>query len=591
MSAEFRPKGLETWVYVLDENPIPVLAHTADKLRALIGGIDDWSLHDVADIIRQDPIMTVYLIRETQRAFKDRTAGTLTDVHHCVSLLGEDRVLTLVGQFRAMKGDPDDADEVAYQSAIVQSFHAAEQLLAWNLVRRQGSMEKNYLAAQLMGVPTWCLWYNARREMRTIDTLERQERIPREQAERAVLGCTTQEIVLALARRWHFPDVILDALDTERLPSPAFLARVARSAYAAREPKIPNKDERGYIVKTPSFLVALAHWLAHEAGIDWYSRQTRRVIAVLAAYLEQDYHTARLIAQEAALKVSRQFTFPATEMPAARLLFPPRPRLRRRLKTENLPQAVAALIEGKPLDDLLPARPASRQEAPKLKLPMQDEETRIQLGADITRVVRKPGAAPDMAASAGKKAASEQRLAGFVDEEKQQRYKDHLGRLLNEPGAFATEQDVLRASAEVLFDVTHLRRVALFLFDPTRKVLNGYYTLGCEDYPEIRKAVIKLSPPNFFTQLIRKPQGVWVHPERKSDIAALVPGVFKQLVQVDQFFVVSVFNNRRPVAVLHADRGVSNPDGLSENEFKITRSLANATSKYLIERAKSAGKS
>ena len=190
MSAEFRPKGLETWIYVLDENPIPVLAHTDRKLKSLISGLQDWSLHDIAAIIRQDPIMTVHLIRETQRVFRDRAEGTLTDINHCVSLLGEDRLLALVRQFRAMKGDIADANEIAYQSAIVQSFHAAEQVLAWNLVRRQGAVEKNYLAAQLMGVPSWCLWYSAHQEMQIIDSLEKQERIPREQAERAVLGCT-----------------------------------------------------------------------------------------------------------------------------------------------------------------------------------------------------------------------------------------------------------------------------------------------------------------------------------------------------------------------------------------------------------------
>ena len=590
MSAEFRPKGLETWIYVLDEKPIPVLAHTAGKLKSLISGLQDWSLHDIAAIIRQDPIMTVHLIRETQRVFSDRAAGTLTDVNHCVSLLGENRLLALVKQFRAMKGDITDANEVAYQSAIVQSFHAAEQVLAWNLVRRQGAVEKNYLAAQLMGVPEWCLWYNAHQEMAIIDALEKQERIPREQAEQAVLGCTTQDIVRALAKRWHFPEVILNALDTDHLPSRRFLADVARKGYTEKEPKIPNKDENGRIVKTPSFIVALAHWLAHETGIDWYSRQTRRVLAILAAYLEVDIHTARLIAQEGAIKASRQFEFPAIQMPAARLLLPPQPRLRRRLNPARLEEAVAGMAGGKSLQEVL-----QETEPDHLKLPMQDEETRIQLGGDITQVVKRPDKAPPKAPPAPSREPQGKRLAGFVSDEKHQLYKKHLARLLEQQDAFGSEQDALRESLWVLYETTYLRRAALFLFDPTRKVLNGYSTLGCDDYPEIARAVIRLTPPNFFTQLLRKPRGVWVHPERKADIAALVPGAFKQLVQVDQFFVVSIFNNRRPVAVLYADRGAGNgagnDDSLSDGEFKITQSLANATSKYLIQMGKAAGKS
>lgn len=584
MTTEFRPKGLETWVYVLDENPIPVLAHTANKLSQIIKGINDWSLSDLADVMHQDPIMTVHLIRETQRVFKDKAMGTLTDVHHCVSLLGEARVLGLIKQFKPMKGDQSDADEVAYQAAIVKSFHAAEQLKAWHHHRKQAAPEKNYLAAQLMGVPEWCLWYFAHKEMRIIDTLEKQERIPREQAEQAVLGCTTQEIVRALAKRWNFPDVILDSLDSDHLPSARFLGKVAHQAYHEKEPKIPNKDERGQIVKTPSFLVALAHWLAHETSIDWYSRQTRRVLAVLAAYLEIELHSARIIAQQAAVTVSRKFSFPGIVMPGARLLLPPQPAIRRHIKLQQLTDIVASMAEGKPLQDCLESVAAGT-----LDLPMQDEETRIQLAGDITRVFKKPDEAPPK--QAPKPAPARKPLAGFVSEEKHQAFRDYLQMLLNQPDSFTSEQDALRTSLDMLFDVTHLKRIALFLFDPTKKVLNGYYALGCQDYPEFSKAVIKLNPPNFFTQLLKRPQGVWVNPERKSDIAALVPGIFKQMVQVDEFFAVSIANNRRPVGVLYADHGVGNHAGLSESEFKITKSIANGTSKFLIQLGKSAGKS
>lgn len=569
MSAEFRPKGLENWVYVLDESPIPVLAHTDKALRKLLGGLEDWALSDIADIIVCDPIMTVHLIRETQRVFKDKAAGTMTNVHHCVSLLGEDRVLGLVKQFKAMKGDPADAKEIAYQSAIVQSFHAAEQVLAWNKIRKQASAEKNYLAAQMLGVPTWCLWYFATKEMAIIEQLEKQERVPQEQAERAVLGCTTHEIVKALAKRWKFPEVILDALNDERLPSSRFLAKVAYRGYTDPEPKIPNKDEKGQIVKTPSFIVALAHWLAQEAAIDWYSRQTRRVLAIVAAYLEVDIDRARRIAQQAALTASRKFQFPGVEMPAARLLLPPQPNLRRRIHLNTLDKVVESLVAGKPVESQ-----TEEKQPPELKLPMQDEETRIQLPDEMTRVEKKPV-----------------HTTGFVNAEKKKSFVNYLAILQKNPHIFASEDEALKKMIEVLHDVTTLKRVALFAFDPAKKALVGYCTRGCEEYLEFEKALIKLSPPNFFTQLIRKPQGVWVQPDKKADIAALVPGVFKQMTLADEFFAVSVFNHKAPVAVLYVDNGPDSKTGLTEIEFKVTKSIANATTKYLYRLGKKPGNS
>ena len=579
MSAEFRPKGLETWVYVLDENPIPVLAHTAKQLQQVFSGVEQWALSDVADVICRDPIMTVHLIRETQRVFRNKAVGTLTDVHHCVSLLGEQRVLALARQFKAMKGDQADTNEIAYQTAIVKSFHAAEQIRAWHQVRKQAAMEKNYLAAQLMGVPTWCLWYFANKEMRMIDTLAREERIPNDQAERAVLGCTAQEIVKALAKRWHFPDVILAALDDRFFPAPAVLARIIRDGYHQKEPKIPNKDDQGNIVKTPAFIVALANWLAAEAAIDWYSRQTRRVVAILAAYLEVDFHSARLLAQQAALNVSRKFSFPAIEMPASRLLLPPQPYIRRRISPAKLDKMVDLMAQGKTIDEEF----QQRQEPGKL--PMQDEETRIQMPGEITKVMRK---ATDKPSITSKQA---QNFAGFVSEEKQRQYRAYMSLLQNNPQSFSSEHEAIRKTLDVLHEVTHIKRFALFAHHPLKKSLKSYYAVGCEQYPELKKAVIKTEPANFFTQLIRKPQGVWVHPERKADIAALVPGVVKQLIQVDEFIAISIFNHRGPIAVLYADYGPDHQGGFSETEFKIVRSVANATSKHLIQRGKRALKS
>ncbi|PIE41078.1 MAG: hypothetical protein CSA49_05195 [Gammaproteobacteria bacterium] len=552
MSVEFHPKGLDTWIYLLDESPIPVLAPTYVALKNQMGSASEWALSDAADIIAQDPIMTLHLIREANRVFKNKVAGSLTDVHHCVSLLGQDRVHGLIKQFKAMPGDPADSRETAYRAAVMQSIHAAAQVNAWHQVKKQSAVDKHSLAAQLAGMPAWCLWYFAHKEMGMIDTLQKQERIAKTEAEKAVLGCTTSAIVKALAERWQFPPVILQALDEQALPSAQFLAHVARDGYREKEPRIPNKDEAGNIVKTSSFIVALANWLAREAAIDWYSRQTRRVLAIVAAYLEVDIQTARNIAQTAAVGVSNQSAFLAVEMPAARLLLPPQPAIRRRINSAQLNTEVAKLANGQAL------RQTSRQQ-PENAAPSVNDQV---MSHPVNRVI------------------------GFVDSAKEGVFKEHINLLLTKPHAFSNEHEVLRKSADVLRDVTSLERIVLFLFERQQKQLRGYLALGCDQYPAFKKMNIALTPANFFTQLIRKPQAVWVRPEKKSDIAALIPGVFKQVAQADEFFSASIFNQRQPVAVLYVDQGIATDKSLSESEFKITRTLANATSKYLIQSGK-----
>ena len=492
----------------------------------------------------------------------------MTDVHHCAALLGENRLLGLVKQFKPMKGDFKDADEIAYQTAIVQSFHAAEQILAWHGLRKQVAVEKHYLAAQLLGVPYWCLWYFARKEMSIIDTLETEQRIPREDAERAVLGCTTQQIIQALAKRWQLPDIIQDALDQSKLPSAKFLAQVAAWGYREKEPQIPNKDEQGNIVKSHAFIVALAYWLATEAGIDWYSRQTRRVLAVVAAYLEVSLHEARVVAQQAAVNVSRRFQFPGVVMPGERLLWPPQPNLRRKLSLQKLSEAVDGMSKGKSLQQVIDQAQDGEEITAVIKAGVSVQQNKpTPVLADITQ--------------------GPKRLVGFASVEKEKIFKAHINTLRHHPDAFSGDHETMRKSIDIIYECMQVQRVLFLLFNPKQKYLQGYYARGCDQFPSMLKVKVGLAPANFFTQLLRNPQGVWVHPERKADIAALVPGVFKQVTQADEFVCISLFNHKGPLAVFYVDNGTDGI-GLSETEFKIIKAIANATTKFMIQQGKRA---
>ena len=305
MSTPFQPKGLEAWIDILDGSLLPVIPATARVLGQLMKD-DNASLHDIGTLIEQDPVMTVHLIREVNRAFAKKAAGALTNVHHCVSLLGIDRVKSLVKQFKAIKGDPDSKRDMTYLRAIMQSLHAAEQARAWNTLRHQASPEHVYLSTLMAGVPMWCLWRFAHKEMAIINTLQKKERIPAEEAEFAVLGCSREQIILGLAKRWHFPSNIVDAMDGDKLPSHRYLAHAAKEGLTATKPTLPNKDETGRIANSPSFPVALANWLVQEASIDWYSRQTYRCVAIIGAYLGVQQDEAWRVIREAALKTSRQ---------------------------------------------------------------------------------------------------------------------------------------------------------------------------------------------------------------------------------------------------------------------------------------------
>jgi len=588
MSTPFQPKGLEAWIDILDGSLLPVIPATARVLGQLMKD-DNASLYDIGTLIEQDPVMTVHLIREVNRAFAKKAAGALTNVHHCVSLLGIDRVKSLVKQFKAIKGDPNSKRDMTYLRAIMQSLHAAEQARAWNAVRHQASPEHVYLSTLMAGVPMWCLWRFAHKEMAIINTLQKRERIPGEEAEFAVLGCTREQIILGLARRWHFPSNIVDAMDGNKLPSHRYLAHAVKEGLTAVKPTLPNKDETGRIANSPSFPVALANWLVQEASIDWYSRQTYRCLAIIGAYLGVQQDEAWRVIREAALQTSLKFPIPGVLTPAVSLIFPPMPAQRRRIRADKLSEVVGKMKEGGSVTAV--TRTASRSGAKaKVEEPLEPRSTSQQVDASIGDAPSRtaPASEPMMSAPP---VPSTAKPPGFKNDMKRRVFESYVKRLVNEVGYFSAEHEVIRCTADVLFDVTELQRVVIGLVDRKTATLQGYYAIGCEDSPKLGKFAVGLKPPNFFTQILRKPQAVWVNSDRPSEITGLVPGEFKQLAQSDDYIVMSVFNGKGAFGILYADKGASDNQSINEIELKVCRSIANASSKHLILMSKKAKRS
>ena len=343
--------------------------------------------------------------------------------------------------------------------------------------------------------------------------------------------------------------------------------------------------------------MALANWLVQEASIDWYSRQTYRCLAIIGAYLGVQQDEVWRVIREAALKTSQQFPIPGVLTPAVSLIFPPMPAQRRRIRADKLSEVVGKMKEGASVTAV--TRTAGRSGA-KPDVEVKQEElkgerqgprsTPQQVDASIADAPSRavPASGPIMSAPP---VPSMAKSPGFKNEMKRRVFESYVKRLVNEVGYFSAEHEVIRCTADVLFDVTELQRIVIGLVDRKTSTLQGYYAVGCEDSPKLGKFAVGLQPPNFFTQILRKPQAVWMNSDRSNEITGLVPGEFKQLTQSDDYIVMSVFNGKGAFGVLYADKAASGNQSISEMELKVCRSIANASSKHLILMSKKGKKS
>lgn len=594
------PNSLDQWCQRLDAHPLPVLP---DSFRALQRALNkpDTSLHDLGSIMADDPAMSVLLLQECQRQFGGRVAGSLSNLHHAVAMLGLDKTLTLTRRFVPLS-EPVSAHQ-NYLNALGCALHGAEQARNWMAQRHGSGADTVWLAALLLGLIDAALWHFAPREMQALAILTRREAIPPEEADLAVLGCRRPELARALAQRWGFPAAVLDAIEPDSLPDPAFLLRHARRAQQNPQHKLPNRDSAGQLVRSPALYVHLARWLADSATRDWYSRNQQRCHAVLAACLFMTAGEARQLTAETALTLSRAWNVPFAPAPAANLLWPLQPARRRRIRPSQLPKAVAQLLAGK-----LPAaetpsarapaavkpapRPAAARPAPPPAPPRSARAgqppkiglTSHNLPEDLDRhsILNAPKPIVPVAAPA----AAHARFPGFKSLEKKKEFEQFLQVLLSGQSVFRTEFEALRAAVEQLHECTELSRVVAGLHNPKLDQVEACFALGCDQYPALKRFRVRLQPANLFTHLLKQPASLWLSPDRPNKANGLMPGSFKQANQTDTCFLMSIFNHQGPFALLYADRGVDNRLGLSEHEYSIFKSVCTACSKHLIATGK-----
>lgn len=589
-------QALSTWLNRLDQQPLPVLPANLARVQTLLKDANV-ALKDLGRVIAADPAMCLHVMRVAVRQHRSRLGGAPGSIHQCISIIGLSRLRPLLAKLKPLPDSEDSPARQGYLRSLGQSLHATTQIGGWLRYRSQPGADQLLQASLIYGAAQWGLWHVAGDDMLIIERLVTAERIPQDEAERAVLGCTREQIARGLAERWRFPQEVREALDPLQRPSLGFLLRCSRRATADPNYRLPHRDPAGQAIRSAGMTLRLGEWLAQETERGWYSLNTRRCLAIIAVYLTIPRDELLRITQGGALFVSRYWQLPGLAAPACRLLWPIQPRRPRRIKPRQLSAAVTRLraiqadasapaTTGKPPAPARPATvppPVAPKPTPPRPIGMANDHLPPEL--DRSRILNAPAPPPP---APPPPAPATHRHAGFKSADKKQEFEQFLQKLLREPEYFQSEPEVLRAVVEQLHACSNLDRVLVAKVAQGHDQIETYFALGCEDAPALKRLRINLQPVNLFTHLIKQPAGAWICPDRPNPMNSLVPGALKQASPCSDFLTMSVFNLRGPTAVFYADRGRSSRTGLSEPEYNLFKAACTACSKHLIARARRA---
>ena len=211
MSNEQINKPIAEWVRLLNEEEMPVFAHTARNIAAVSGHIET-PVAELSHLILQDSSMTTRVLRLANSVYYNPGGDTISTVSLAILMLGFDVVrniaLTISMIDTILKGIQHDhvVEEMA------RSLHAAVQAKAIAQARGIIEVEEVFIATLLYRLGHLAFWCFPQNLAKTLDA-EYCVSKTQEEAEHKILGFNLTHLTMALNKEWQLSKILADALD------------------------------------------------------------------------------------------------------------------------------------------------------------------------------------------------------------------------------------------------------------------------------------------------------------------------------------------------------------------------------------------
>lgn len=500
------PDNAENWAQLLLSKTLPTpfrlgnsVAHTLNKNQPY---------KKLATQLSHDPVLSFYITNEANRG-RPKGNPTSKTLDHAVSMIGTDELQRLIKGLPHKAPSKSDIKSYYYLRVLSSSLYAAHLGRKIARMKKQANPEDVYWSSMFLGVPLWYLWRFATPEMRLVRYAIRSNFKATTQAEHEVLNCSVMEICQHMAQQMHLPDLTRSCYDdANQLSRRQWLSL----AHKARDdaPPAPIED-RDLALKSqqPGFIVMLANLVAHYAAHDWYSNGCLRAQKMMATFLRISTSDAVRLSHEVAADMSREHPIPGLMLPAAKLFLPPR--LREKVQAP---------------------RPATT------KKPVADQAKSMHAEATTP-------AEPKTAQTA---ATSTPQIFAPND-----MFHELASIMQNEADAFTDLHELMNAATQGIAYGLNLSRATVSLVNRDNSRLKTYYSVGCRDHRELANFETPVIRQTLFEKLLSRPASVWVKPDGNAKVNKLVPMNFKQIIQVDECFLMSIFVGKKPIAIFYAD--------------------------------------
>lgn len=247
-----QPEGLADWLAFLGRADIPVLQHTARTLAHLQDDEKQFNARSVADVVTDDPLMTLKLLRYMQTHKHRNQSYELVDVKQALLMMGLDAF------FRDVPAMPlVETLLTGQRGALVRLLHtvrraqrAAYYAFDWALRQHDLHAEEVQVSALLTHVAEMLMWCFSPARMIEIERMQAADAALRSaDAQQQVLGFPLADLQRELTVAWGLPELLVNLADpahrhTSRVRTITLAVNLARhSAHGWDDAALPDDFE------------------------------------------------------------------------------------------------------------------------------------------------------------------------------------------------------------------------------------------------------------------------------------------------------------------------------------------------------------
>lgn len=528
MTATHKPVTPEAWAdFLLAKTLSSPFTVGPSLLKALNGNA--LSYNDLVQQLEDDPVLSYYIMTHAHAGKAGHGIPNKTP-DQAISMIGTETLKTLIRQVPFESSTSTAIHNHHFVRALVSSLLAAYIARSICYYRELPNPDHAFWASLLLGVPLWLMWRFAPADMRFVRHAVYAKFQASERAETDAFGCSFRSIAQAVTERQALPDLVKACYFPGNLPSKRQAILLARAARPELPPQLWEDRKLAIKMQQPAFVVMLANLVASAASYDWYSRATLRSQRILASYLNVPQEEAIALTHEAAAIMSRNHPLPGVMLPAAKLILPPRVRWK--------------LADA----DINPARTAAEAPSPLAAPPSEKPQP----------------------------AAGSTLFSQLTDA------------MIHQPDTFADMPQLMNVAMKALAEGVGLQRATAALISPDGQRLKTFFAKGCDTQATMQKFQTAIPPQSIFAKLCEKPASVWIKHDSARKIQDMVPDNFRQAIAVTDFFLMSVFVGKRPIAILYADAGSSGT--LNDRQYQQFKFLCGAVAGALSQQARRAKK-